>query len=149
MSRARRERRKHARELSKKRNMPIFQRWQIHKRARGFFHWQYSGVLIGIFWTGALGVFAIATAVGGLTGPLFLITHIFFALALIWTLGYWLTRDTGEMVQKKVAELYDVWGTPLSLEHPHRRSITTWIGSCVFVAVYAICAYTTDRKSTR
>jgi hypothetical protein len=63
------------------------------KKLRRFFHWKHSGVLIPLF----IGMGGIMLGVGvsmpSAEALIFNLAYVFFALASIWTLGFWLTSD--------------------------------------------------------
>ncbi len=62
------------------------------KSIRRFFHWNYSGVFIPLFVGGVIGMASIALAIEN-SKPIFMLTYIFAFVALVWSLGYWLTCD--------------------------------------------------------
>ena len=83
-----------------------------------FFHWQYSGALIGIFWTGWLSMIALATTVSGISTVAFWSAYVFIALAIIWATGFFITvsrppKETGSGAVPPL--LYDSDGKGISL----------------------------------
>jgi hypothetical protein len=65
----------------------------MRQRIRGIFHWTYSGVLIPVF----IGLGGLMLSIGASLAEtekwLFVAAYLFFVLALLWTLGYWLTSE--------------------------------------------------------
>lgn len=66
---------------------------------RGFFHWQYSGVVIPLFWGTMFAVVGLAATIDGLEF-LFGWAYFFAACGFLWSVGYWLTSDVLEARNK-------------------------------------------------
>jgi hypothetical protein len=64
------------------------------KRARAFFQWPHSGVLIPLFiGLGGL-LLGIGISLPKTEDAAFVLAYVFFLLSAIWAIGFWLTSDT-------------------------------------------------------